>query len=88
MKRIIVDYTNLNEKMLNLLLEKYPEGYEYNDILRFQTSKGETIKAIEIRTEDSIYLIKVSAELDRVMNQDSIPDVDEDFSFDDIDTQF
>ncbi|WP_139956847.1 hypothetical protein [Flavicella sediminum] len=63
MKRIIVDYNKLTEDILNLLIEKYPDGYESEDIIAFKNSKNETIKAVEVRTEDTVYLVKVSKQL-------------------------
>ncbi|MFC2109385.1 hypothetical protein ACFLRU_04045 [Bacteroidota bacterium] len=63
MKRIIVDYNKLTEDILNLLIEKYPEGYESKDIIVFKNAKNETIKAVEVKTEDTDYLVKVSKQL-------------------------
>ena len=77
MKRLIIDYTKLNQQILDLLVEKFPDGYDYNDIRSFQTSMGETIKAIEVRTDDSIYLIKISAKLEKAMEDYSDDYIDE-----------
>ena len=39
------------------------------DIIRFKNAKNETIEAVEVRTEDTIYLVKVSTKLaDRIEN--------------------
>ena len=54
MKRVIVDYAKLTKDILNMLIEKYPDGYDYGDIISFKNAKGETIKAVEVRTEDKI----------------------------------
>lgn len=67
MKRIIVDYEKLTADILDLLVEKYPEGYFYEDIISYQNSKSETIKVVEVRTDDTIYLVKISAKLDKKM---------------------
>jgi DNA-directed RNA polymerase subunit delta len=63
MKRIIVDYAKLTGDILNLLVEKFPDGYDDSDIIRFRNAKNELIEAVEVRTEDTIYLVKVSTKL-------------------------
>jgi hypothetical protein len=85
MKRIIIDYSKLNQQILDLLVEKFPDGYDYLDIMSFQTNMGETIKAIEVRTEDSIYLVRVSAKLEKAMEEYSDDNLEEDFINDEFD---
>lgn len=69
MKRVIVDYAKLTNEILTLLVEKFPDGYDDTDIIRFKNAKNETVEAIEVRTEDTIYLVKVSLKLaDRIEN--------------------
>ena len=63
MKRTIVDYKKLTKDILALLVEKYPEGYQDRDVIRFKNAKNETVEALEVRTEDTIYLVKVSTRL-------------------------
>ena len=76
MKRIIVEYAKLTNEILNLLVEKFPDGYDDSDIIRFKNAKNETIEAVEVKTEDTTYLVKVSLKLaDRIENFDE----DEDF---------
>ncbi|WP_348812423.1 DNA primase [Flavobacterium maritimum] len=71
MKRVIVDYAKLTNEILNLLVEKFPDGYDDSDIIRFRNAKNELIEAVEVRTEDTIYLVKVSTKLaDRIENFD------------------
>ena len=77
MKRVIVDYAKLTNEILTLLVEKFPEGYDDSNIIRFKNAKNETIEAVEVRTEDTIYLVKVSTKLaDRIENFDD-DDMDE-----------
>ena len=68
MKRIIIEYKKLNHTLLSLLSEKFPEGYQDNDIITFSNANGDQIQAIEIRTEDTIYLVKVSKKLKEVIH--------------------
>src|SRR5690606_26427477 len=71
MKRVIVDYAKLTNEILTLLVEKFPDGYDDTDIIRFKNAKNETVEAVEVRTEDTIYLVKVSTKLaDRIENYD------------------
>lgn len=71
MKRVIVDYAKLTNEILNLLVDKFPDGYDDTDIISFRNAKNELIEAVEVRTEDTIYLVKVSTKLsDRIENYD------------------
>ncbi|UYW02313.1 DNA primase [Flavobacterium agricola] len=75
MKRVIVDYAKLTNEILTLLVEKFPDGYDDSDIIRFKNAKNETVEAVEVRTEDTIYLVKVSTKLaDRIENFDDEED--------------
>jgi DNA-directed RNA polymerase subunit delta len=77
MKRIIVDYAKLTHEILDLLVEKYPDGYEETDIVRFKNIQNELIEAVEVKTEDTIYLVKISKKLqDRMINYDDDFDID------------
>jgi DNA-directed RNA polymerase subunit delta len=78
MKRVIVDYAKLTNEILNLLVEKFPDGYDDSDIIRFRNAKNELIEAVEVRTEDTIYLVKVSTKLaDRIGNYDEDDEIDD-----------
>ena len=76
MKRVIVDYAKLTNEILNLLVEKFPDGYDDSNIIRFKNHKDETIEAVEVRTEDTIYLVKISTKLsDRLINFEDEDDI-------------
>jgi len=78
MKRVIVDYAKLTNEILNLLVEKFPDGYDDSDIIRFRNAKNELIEAVEVRTDDTIYLVKVSTKLaDRIGNYDEDDEIDD-----------
>jgi len=77
MKRVIVDYAKLTNEILNLLVEKFPDGYDDSNIVRFRNAKNELIEAVEVKTEDTIYLVKVSTKLaDRIENYDEDDEID------------
>lgn len=67
MRRVIVDYKKLTNEILSMLVEKYPDGYGDDDIIRFKNAHNETIEAVEVRTDDTIYLVKVSTKLANTM---------------------
>ena len=79
MKRIIVDYAKLTNEILSLLVERFPDGYDDADVIQFTNAKGELIEAVEVKTNDTIYLVKVSTKLqDRIENfeEEDISSVD------------
>ncbi|GAA0726511.1 hypothetical protein [Aquimarina litoralis] len=67
MKRVIVDYKKLNKDIVNLLVEKFPDGYSDKDIISFKNHHNDTIEAVEVKTIDTIYLVKISERLAGVM---------------------
>ena len=77
MRRIIVDYAKLTNEILTLLVDKFPDGYDESNIIRFRNAQNELIEAVEVRTEDTIYLVKVSRKLaDRIENYDEDDEID------------
>jgi hypothetical protein len=86
MNRVIVDFAKLTADILGLLVTKYPKGYGNSDIISFKNTKGETIKTLEVKTEETIYLVKISERLEQTMeafaeDEDSF-DENEDLDFD------
>jgi DNA-directed RNA polymerase subunit delta len=78
MKRIIVDYSKLTNEILTLLVERFPDGYDDSNIIRFRNAQNELIEAVEVRTEDTIYLVKVSTKLaSRLEKFDEDDDIDD-----------
>lgn len=78
MKRIIVDYSKLTNEILTLLVDRFPDGYDDSNIIRFRNAQNELIEAVEVRTEDTIYLVKVSTKLaSRLENFDEDEDLDD-----------
>jgi len=77
MARKIVDYHKLNDELLSLLVEKYPDGYEEKDIITFRNARNEVIEAVEVRSADTIYMVKIGMRLIEAM-EDFEPGDDED----------
>jgi len=67
MNRIIVDHKKLTPEILNLLVEKFPDGYGIRDIIKFTNHKGQYIEAVEVKTEETTYLVKISDQLANTM---------------------
>ena len=81
LKRVIVDFKKLTPEVLKLLVEKYPDGYDDLNIISFKNASGENIQAVEVSTEDTKYLVKISAKLEKTManyDEDDYEDFDED----------
>ena len=80
MKRVIVDYKKLTTEILNLLVEKFPDGYGVRDIVKFTNHKGKYVEAIEVSAKDTMYLVKISNELVDSMESheenEDMPDVE------------
>jgi len=75
MQRLIIDYKKLTPDILTLLNEKFPDGYGDSDIISFKNHKSETIDAVEVRTDDTIYLVKIGKHLiDSMANFDLVDD--------------
>ncbi len=73
MKRVIKDYKNISQEHIDLINEHFPNGFENDNLISFTTPKGEFIKALEIRTDDTIYLFKIDKNMrvDDDENQDN-----------------
>ncbi len=81
LKRVIVDFKKLTPEVLKLLVERYPDGYDDTNIITFRNAQGERIEAVEVTTEDTKYLVKISAKLEKTManyDEDDYEDFDDD----------
>ena len=67
MKRILIDYKKLSHDVAAKLIDSYPDGYGDDDIITIKKPTGEVIDAVEVRTEDTIYLVKISKSLSNFM---------------------
>ena len=81
-KRVIVDFKKLTPEILAMLVEKYPDGYDDDQIISFRNQHNEIIEAVEVNTEDTKYLVKVSTKLAVTMENYDEDDY-EDFDTDD-----
>ena len=83
MKRIIVGFEKLTPNILNLFIEKFPDGYGDNDIIEFKNGTGETIQAVELKSADTVYLIKIGKKMNQIIQEfeDEQSELNEDSEF-------
>lgn len=67
LRRVIVDFKKLTPEVLKLTVEKYPNGYDDGDVISFKNAQGQRIDAVEVLTEDTKYLVKISEKLEYTM---------------------
>ena len=77
LRRVIVDYKKLTHDILDLLVTKYPDGYDEDNIITFKNTQNEVVECVEVRTNDTVYLVKISKRLVAAM-EDFDPDEDQD----------
>lgn len=82
LKRVIVDFKKLTPEILALLVERYPDGYDDNQIISFRNQHNDSIEAVEVISGDTKYLVKVSSKLAVTMENYDVDDY-EDFDNDD-----
>ena len=74
MQRLIRSFNTLTDDLREKLQEQYPDGIDNNHIRTLATPKGESLRVIELRTADAIYLIKINAEsreeIEQFLDQD------------------
>jgi len=63
MLRKLVDYKKLDHELAALLIETYPDGYGDEDLIIFKNAHGDIVEAVEIKTADTLYLVKISKSL-------------------------
>ncbi len=69
MKRIIIGFEKLTPDILDLFLQKFPDGYGDDDIIKFKNANGDEILAVEIKNDDTVYLVKTGKRLNQVIQK-------------------
>lgn len=69
MKRIIINFKKLTPELASKLVEKYPQGYGDDDIIAFKNARGQWIEAVELKTPEALYLVKISQQLSYLLAQ-------------------
>ena len=84
LRRVIVDYKKLTHDILDLLVTKYPDGYDDDHIVTFRNAQNELIECVEVRTSDTVYLVKISKRLVAAMEDFDSDDDDSDTDLEEI----
>ncbi len=87
-KELFLEASDLNKYYLQLILETYPDGYEYDDILTIKGANEKYLKVIKLEDIDTIIYVKVSVKLEEILeayfkHNNSKRNDDFDFYFDD-----
>ncbi len=82
MKRIIKTFDTCSDELMGKLAEKFPDGIKPRHLSQLTTIKGERIKVVELMTDDTMYLIKFSDQLEEAIDNFDFDDLDLD---DDVD---
>lgn len=72
MKRLLIDQKKLNQETASLLLATYPDGYGDDDIISFKNTNGDIIQAVELRTSDILYLVKISSNSSHFISEEDL----------------
>lgn len=63
MKRVLIDYKKLDRDVAAHLIDLYPHGYGDEDIIVLKKPNGDIIEAVEVKTADTLFLVKISKSL-------------------------
>ncbi|BAX79893.1 hypothetical protein ALGA_1517 [Labilibaculum antarcticum] len=63
MKRVIKDYKSIGPELIQRLIRTFPDGIYEDDLISVTKPNGDKINVVELRTEDTVYLIKMNQEL-------------------------
>lgn len=63
MKRTIKSFSSLTDQEKKLISRQYPYGFGPKDLSSLKTAQGQHLEVLEVRTEDMIYLVKISQDL-------------------------
>ena len=67
-RRRIIDFEKLNNEIVALIHSNYPNGY-LAEINVYKNHKGEVLKALEIETNESILLIKITPQTELIIDE-------------------
>ncbi|PCE62991.1 hypothetical protein [Sediminicola luteus] len=81
LKKIIIDHKKLDPTVRALFTAKFGDGFDDDEIINFRTANGELVECLEVRTEDTIYLVKMGKYSPTSGNVDPL-DQDEDNQYD------
>jgi hypothetical protein len=78
-KKLVVNYKNCPEEVLEAIKKKYPNGYS-DYVMKVQKPSGDFFYAITVDTADASYLIKVDVKIDNLTEEEFEKEFGEDNS--------
>jgi hypothetical protein len=69
MKRVIKNYLNIEKRHIELIAAAYPEGFGDDDLQSLTMPNGKFLRALEVRTEDTVYLFRIDSEMMEVLEE-------------------
>ena len=81
--KVIKDYEKLSDELLERLKEEYPNGYS-NYIIQFPNKAGKMVRAIELETEDTLYMIRLPESVSGIGYDDIEVEEDDDIIADEV----
>jgi len=90
MQRLIRSFNTLTDALKETLQEQYPDGIDSSHIKSIPTATGDTLRVIELKTPDALYLIKINSEsreeIDQYLDQEESGGSDDDPEIEGADT--
>ena len=78
MRRVIKNYTNIEQRHIDLIALAFPEGFGDDDLQLLTMPNGQYLRALEVRTDDTVYLFRIDSEMMEVLEEAT----DDDFTMD------
>jgi hypothetical protein len=72
--KVVVDYSKLSAELQELFNATYPYGVA-GQTVRFPNSKGETVTAVMLETDDRTYLVKLSVSKQNSLSDEELDDL-------------
>ena len=63
MKRIFKDYRSITDQHMLLIKQQYPRGFADSDLVSLKRSDGSHFDALEVTTDDAVYIVRVNHDL-------------------------
>ena len=76
MKRIIKKFDSVEQRHLDLIEAAFPGGFGEEHLVSVPTHDGRWLRCLEVRTEDTVYLFRIDAEMLEVLEEGLDIDVD------------
>jgi len=69
LKRVIKNYLNIEQRHIDLIAAAFPEGFGDDDLQLLTLPNGQYLRALEVRTEDTVYLFRIDTEMMEMLEE-------------------